>query len=942
MKTIAIVVGISDYKNSSFEPLPGAQADAHRFSSALISWGLPKEWIYLALNEQATKENLIKMFYDCRFQFDVDAKLIFYFAGHGVRGHYLNQSTPESSLVLHDTEFADSLATGLRLVDLMQLIRMLKPAQTFLFIDACHLRLNYIENPLNRDVNIFSTTNSKGLFCLFSSGIHQSYEDGELGYGYFTNALLTTFSELRREKQHTCHDIMEKVSLLLKKQGLPSPEEYYIGLENMWPLVEEGEVTVKQPKKIESIDLWRKDIFATIQDCLIKIPDPILWIWGEGGMGKSIIANQMRQENSRVLYASVPTTKMNAGDITKIIITEIKKQMPPLFFNRPTFLSLSKFLSYIIQSEPGFVLILDHLNHLNFTDLKILLNEIDAVRFPCILISRFPCPENIFKSRSTKVTNLSVLAMSIQEIEKILLKNGLNSGYSHAFLHATGGNPLKVKYVLAKIKGDCNLLGKCTLIDRSMIKEYEKALAAISACGGFVDELLFQRIFNINSQVLSTLEKLGLIHYSREGCFPHDIILEIVEKHKWPLDIDNAVKYWSKQVLQTPHNLFSCRSLVILVLQLELEELNKIKRPLSICLDVLNSQSHLTYLKDLAKIFVRANWQDLLVKLTDYLVDLEEFTIAKDLLNILMTSNMSWIRDNAYRINAKRLIWINRLHKCIRINKPIIENCRSQAIVVPIKLNVAMAHFLLGNWMTAKEIVKEVMERKNYLESKELGIAQCLLGTILALSGEAISTGRKLIETSIQIFEGIKCFLFLSIAQNNLGEILWKTGQYRQALVFLETAHEIAEILHHKILLLEILRNKAHVYLRLYGSSDQKLNNLLPKIYTSFYELEKRGDNWEKIRILNTLATLHAYRGETSLMENILEEITPIHPHHMHSHVLTLANLGLLAGLKNKLGLANKYANQAFQIAHSIQHTLIIEQIKQDFRNCSIPLHKTL
>lgn len=934
MKIIAIIVGISNYQHTSFESLPGAQADAHRFHAALISWGLPPEWIHLIVDEQATKAQLIKTFYDCRFQFDEEAKLIFYFAGHGVRGHYLHQSLPESALVLHETAFADSLATGLRLVELMQLIRTLKPAQVFLFIDACHSRLNHIENPLNMDVDLLSTTNSKGFFCLLSSGIHQSYEDGELGYGYFTNALLTALSELRHEKKPNCHDMAERVSQLLKEQDLPLPEEYYIGLENMWPLMEEWEIRAKQPQPIGSIEVWRRHVLSTLQDHLIKTPDSIIWIWGDGGIGKSTLAEQIRRQNSHALYVSIPQIKMQIDDIMKILIKEIEKQLAVLFFNRPTFASLSQTLRYIMQHKPGYILVLDHLNHLDFANLEILLAEIDSIRLPCILISRYSYPVKSFKVRAKKIVNWNIGAMDIREIEEILLKSDLDPLYAHAMLNATGGNPLKIRHMLTKVKSGYHLN------DQKMTKEYQKALTAIYACGGFVDEILFQQIFHLKPQILSILEKFGLIRYSKEGCFPHDMALEIVEEQEWPLDIETAVKYWSKQVLQTPYHLFSCRSLVILATQLD--NLEDLKKPLSICLETLNSYIHVTYLKDLVNIFLKANWQDLLAKLTDYLVDFEEFTIAEELIIHLMNSPLNEIRNYAHRINAKQLIWRNRLNECIQVSKQVIKNCRSQLIVNPIKLDVAIAHFLLGNWIEAKQVVKEVIENKAHLIPKELGIAKSLLGTILGLSGEAISKGRKLIEAGIQILEGLKSFFWLAVFQNSLGELLWKTAHHRSALIFLEKAYEIADVLQHKILLLEILRNKAHAYLQLYGPGCPEFNTLLPKIYGFFNELEKKGEHWEKIRLLNTLATVHAYRGEISCMEELLQELPSLTTSNKHYHVLTLTNLGLLAGLKNHTELAHQYVSQALQLAHSIHNTLAIEQIKKDVKNCSLHLTKEL
>ena len=66
MKTIAIVIGISEYQDPCFTPLPGACADANRFAAALMSWGLPKENICFIADNKATKANIVKTFYDCR------------------------------------------------------------------------------------------------------------------------------------------------------------------------------------------------------------------------------------------------------------------------------------------------------------------------------------------------------------------------------------------------------------------------------------------------------------------------------------------------------------------------------------------------------------------------------------------------------------------------------------------------------------------------------------------------------------------------------------------------------------------------------------------------------------------------------------------------------------------------------------------------------------
>jgi tetratricopeptide (TPR) repeat protein len=927
MKTIAIVVGVSNYQDPSFESLPGAQADAHRFSSALISWGVSKTGVHLLLNEKATKATLTHIFSSCELTCDADMKLIFYFAGHGTRENAFNQPMPESSLVLYDTESANPLSTGLRLVDLMHLIRTIKPTQVFLFIDACNLRLNQIENPLNHG-DILSKTNSKGFFCLLSSGVHQSYEDCEFGYGYFTNALLKALSKLRHEAEPDCHDIVEMTSAILREQSLPLPEVYYIGLENMWPLGASRED--KQSTSVDDRVVWRRHALSSLQDHLIKLPDPILWIWGEEGMGKSMIVEQMRQENPCTLYVSIPHSGRPQQAINQMIGQEVRKQIKELFLNEPTYLTLAHTLRHIAQKKPGYLLMIDHLNYLNLVDLENLLREIDCVHIPCVLISCYPCPEKIFKQRKSQIISWNVAAMNAQEIEEMLLKNDLDPVFSHAIHTATGGHPLKVRHMLAKMRETYHHLSH-----QDVMQEYERTLAALSICGGFLDEELFRKTFNIKPAILSILERLGLIRYSKEGCFPHDILLEMVEEHEWPLEIEKACEYWSRQVVRTPYSLFACRSLVILASQSI--EPTHFKRSLTLCLSTLHSREHVPYLKDLIKIFVEANWQDLLLKLVDYLVDFEEFTLVEEILPFLMASPVNGIRNEAYRINAKRLIWVNRLDECIHVNQSIVKKNRSPA-VASIKLDMGIAYFLLGEWPQAKEIAQDILDQEGHLDWKEIGVAKCLLGTILGLSGESVSKSKRLIEASMRIFEAIKDPLWLSISQNNSGEILWKTGQYRQSLFFLEKAYEGAEKLQHKIFLLEVLRNMAHAHLYLYGPSSLELNNLLSKIYDCLIDVEQRGDNWEKIKLLNTLTTVHAYRWENSRMEDLLETLIPLTINHKHHYILTLANQGLLAGLKQDYRLANSYAKQAFERAYAINNPLVVEQIKRDFKNCSIDL----
>lgn len=385
LKTIAILVGISDYQDAAIETIPGAYEDSKRFASALQSWGLPQEWIFTLDQKKATKAELIKLFYECRAAFDVEAKLIFYFSGHGASFEGDNAHL-ESSLLLHDTDSKNILQTGLRLVELMQLIRGLKPVQTFLFIDACSLRFATLDNPLN-DTSILSTTNSKGLFCMFSSGMKPSYEDVRHKEGYFTSALLKALSEVRLHEQPSCHDLLRKVERTLLAQGLAAPEVYHIGSSQIFPL-ERSYAKLKQAKasdKAQLIERW--DAHAELQDYLLSHPHPIIWMWGEAGLGKTVLAEQLVKKQKEAVYATISSVQD--------LIEQVRSQKSELFFNRPPDTLLHLALAHIFNHQPHSLIIIDHLDRMGPEALGELLGELEKVRLPLLLISRYPCPKHL-------------------------------------------------------------------------------------------------------------------------------------------------------------------------------------------------------------------------------------------------------------------------------------------------------------------------------------------------------------------------------------------------------------------------------------------------------------------------------------------------------------------------------------------------------------------
>lgn len=925
MKTIAIVIGVSNYQDSRFQTIPGAEADAERFASALFSWGLPKEQIHLVLNEEATKTNIIKTFFNCRAGVDENTKLILYFAGHGIRDKFIHHETPESCLALHDTLFEDPLFTGLRLIELMQLIRRLKPAQVFLFIDACSLRLNQIENPLN-DGDILSTTNSAGLFCLLSSGIRKSYEDSRLKYGFFTKALLKSISELRHNEKSTCQDIVRHVSNSLHEQDLPIPEVYHIGYEKMWLLDHFHHPEIRSKKKDSNPLVLRDDAIALLQDHLVTTPDPVIWMWGESGMGKSAIAEQLSKRSSCTFYASIPNISGSYDDIIQPVIEQIRSQKSELFFNFPFDNSLYNILDHIVSFHPGSIFILDQLDRLLGDDLKVLISEIDAVPISCILVNRYPCQKSLFKFRHANVIDLRASSLNLEDVGQ-LISNGVDASFSNVLLNASKDNLLDVRKMLVKLsETELPSEGKLT-------KWYIRAMTAVVVCGGFLDELLFCQVFKLKSENLANLERLGLIHYTKEGCLPNDQLVEMVEEGNWPLDIEKACHYWNLQIQHTPYNVWACRSLVLMASQAE--DCSNLKNSLSLCLETLNARENAHFLLDLVQIFKNEKWEELLVKSTDYLICHEEYHMAGEILSELRLSNKPNIRKWASLNDAKRLVWLGKAHECVKLYSPLLEETRPPEFIIPLRNALGISQIFLGNLDQAMEMFQTTVKGKDFKEEEGFAIANLMAGIVMTYRGESISKAKDLIERSLQLFESSKNYLWVANGLNGLSEITYRLERWHQSFHCLDKALELVQSQKNKTFLLFTIKNMARVYLRL-DPNHHELSNLVLAMENFLGETRGVPDTWITSWIQNTLGTVYAHWNEIHKLKMIMRDVAPKTVNYPGTHIYTLSNLGHLSALENNCEQAHYYYQQAKTLAEQTKNQFALHEIKHNMIGCSL------
>jgi len=200
LPTYALVIGVSEYQSDQYDPLPAARSDAKHFALALEQWEIPRRNIILLLDP--TREQFESNLNQLR---EISGHFIFYFCGHGDR------SEQQSSLIFSDG--------AVELETLLFQLYQLKTTSLYLFIDACHLRLNTILNPKLLD-------SSRSLYCLLSSGILPSFENDQ--YGYFTATLIKGLSVIRQLDRSPAR-LLKLIQRELLSQDLPEPEMYNIG-----------------------------------------------------------------------------------------------------------------------------------------------------------------------------------------------------------------------------------------------------------------------------------------------------------------------------------------------------------------------------------------------------------------------------------------------------------------------------------------------------------------------------------------------------------------------------------------------------------------------------------------------------------------------------------------------------------------------------------------
>jgi hypothetical protein len=199
----AVVVGVSEYNDSSIHALRYADDDARAFYQFLLSdraglGGFDKDNVELLLNDEATYRNIRTALFSFLMKATERDVVVLYFAGHGAADPY---RPTDYYLLSYDTEVGSLAGTALPMSDVSEAVHRLRARDVIVITDACHSAAvggqmamrSASPNAINRTFLEQMASSTGGYVTITASEVTQySQEDARWGggHGAFTYYLL--------------------------------------------------------------------------------------------------------------------------------------------------------------------------------------------------------------------------------------------------------------------------------------------------------------------------------------------------------------------------------------------------------------------------------------------------------------------------------------------------------------------------------------------------------------------------------------------------------------------------------------------------------------------------------------------------------------------------------------------------------------------------------
>jgi len=507
--TIALIIGISKYRANQFAPLPAAQIDAIHFARSLTHWGVSE--VVLFLNEEATLDCLNDWFASLAKR-EEEYKLLFYFCGHGEREA---GPIPNSYLLFYDGR--------MHLDSLISQICQSRAKESYIFIDACSLRINSLLNPKLEEEIKGHKISHKSLFCLLSSGIQESFENNR--YGYFTDVLLKTLARSRNAELDSSQFFGE-ICKTLKAYDLPLPEMYNIGSQTI------SFLSHQQPFFNSHGLLYRSEMIGKIEDALILNSEKIGVLIGEKGCGKTSLCQFLTNKACKIFYVKILPSSATT-DLINTLIDPFKN-----------------------EEYAGSLLLMDQAENIFPEQLCQFAEVADDFHMQFLLISNQPLEEKLPPPLRSQLFQISMDPLSPEEGEHLMLPFAHTEKEKKLIHLASKGNPSKMQQVALSLS--LNAISA----DRTEKEEMMKIMSAIYGCGCYLDKELFAEVFHLSLSSIDLMEELGLIHWESDAWVPHPIFYEIAESESLPIHKEKVLEYWYRQMAHSPNQIRAAENLI--------------------------------------------------------------------------------------------------------------------------------------------------------------------------------------------------------------------------------------------------------------------------------------------------------------------------------------------------------------------------------------------
>lgn len=868
MDTLLISIGISEYECDLFSVLPGAANDAVRVASFFNLWGIKKENIIMLMDSAATRENILRAIRVDALRCSEEIDSIFvYYAGHGENSTEF-PTKPENILYCYNTSGQDISGTGLKIQEIIDGIQRCQALKMFLFVDACYAQIRNLPDMLPT-IKKFDEE-KRCFFALMSTWGKQAYEETE--GGKFTTLLLKGFAYLRNAGS-VCTDIARYVENQAMELNLPLPKGYWIGTSNVWffnNLQRNYESKLSEGQYVNRIDG-----LIEITDKMLLAENKDVCFYGNATSGKTILALQLSQYFENFYYHSVKiydSLVQIEAELAQLILDQLvqKNRISKKIKNG----NLQSVVEYIFHLKISIAIILDHAERLKGDDRKELLSKLHKGNVKIIAFSRIPLKNCLFK-----ITNIPCPDFSIIEFKHLLEKCNIVCEQNEQYR----------LFKLYKNKPQLLIQHAKKISDNEIFKRCKRIIYFICECDGFTDIRLFCDTFNLNINEVIKLKYCGLIREESERFVPHESLFEYYSYDKTAiLNSSLAEKYWQKQMYVTPKNTFVCNLMLTYIKQKGLGWLDESESMLELLATYCLSEYKWDELEALFPFFIDLKRTDLIIKSSQQLAHVARSYILQfnDVLQKILC-----IKDrNIWNaIRCEIFYWIGDFDKCINISSDLLTMISLENTLKSyIHLNLAIAHFFLGEWNLANNNLNKIFGASKRIE----GWKNLISGTIDAIRGVDFNKGVSRLNDSIRDLGEINDIIGLGIAYGNLGECYLKKGEFLLAQSYLDYGEKYTILSNDYATHLEILRNKLLVAINEKHAFDIVAEKIEDEILLL---LKKVSDKTELMQVYNTLATASIYKYDKEQAKEYLKIVIDLTEGNMEYELYTCINVAAVS-----------------------------------------------